>query len=407
MTTESASAQSLQELKAQLAELKREMDQLKGDRGAVGDDLDPSLDDLMARSKGLTFNFYGESKYNWTRGSSGNYFDPHRFVLIPQYKVNDWIHFTSELELEHGGTDDSDGGRFDGELELEQFHADVQIWGDKENNWLTWRSLGVSLIPVGSINLVHEPDTFYSVHRPIMYKYIIPSTWMEGSTGFMGDVPGVEGLGWQFMISTGLSSKDGQITDSKGVRSTRPNLRAKGENNQMAYTMRMEYAAPAGSTLDGFSGSASTYITDYSEASNPNSTSAILWDVEGSYLFRSGFMKDFELIADYGAWHFGDPDAIADANVGDEMYGYRFELAYHWRYGVADQKVVPYFRYEGYNTSSGGKGNNTFTKSGSYNYLSYGASWYIDPQMVLKAGMRQSIDQNSKSEFSIGVGYHF
>ena len=88
-------------------------------------------------ASGLTFNFYGESKYNMTKGSSGNYFDPHRFVLIPGFKLSDNAYFNSELELEHGGVDDVNnddgtaGGRFDGELELEQFYADVKI-----NDWL-------------------------------------------------------------------------------------------------------------------------------------------------------------------------------------------------------------------------------------------------------------------------------
>ena len=335
-----------------------------------------------------------------TGGSKGNYFDPHRFVLMPSYKLNDWIVVNSEIEIEHGGVDDEDDSRFRGELELEQFYADVNV-----NDWLNWRSLGISLIPVGSVNLVHEPTTFYSVHRPIMYKYIIPSTWMEGSTGFFGDIPQVDGLSYFFLASQGLSSRDGTIQDgSKGVRSARPGLDASGDNEELAYTFRLAYDG-AGSNkewLKGFSGSTSTYIGNYEETTD---TSAILWDVEGNYRFRNGALKNFELIADYAQWHFSNSNAIADVNVGDRMYGYRLETAYHWAFG-AGQELVPFFRYEGYDTSEGG-GKAGFVETGSSNYLTYGLSWFLNPSMVIKAANRQSLDDHDSSEFSLGVGWHF
>ena len=361
---------------------------------------DDPFRNALKKKSGINFHIYGEAKYNMTGGSKGNYFDPHRFVLMPSYKLNDWIFFNSEIEIEHGGVDDKDDSRFRGELELEQFYADVNV-----NDWLNWRSLGISLIPVGSVNLVHEPTTFYSVHRPIMYKYIIPSTWMEGSTGFFGDIPQVDGLSYFFLASQGLSDRDGTIQDgSKGVRSARPGLNASGDNEELAYTFRLAYDG-AGSNkewLKGFSGSTSTYIGNYEETTD---TSAILWDVEGKYRFRNGALKDFELIADYAQWHFGSPEAIADVNVGDRMYGYRLETAYHWAFG-ADQELVPFFRYEGYDTSDGG-GKAGFVETGSSNYLTYGVSWFLNPSMVIKAANRQSLDDHDSSEFSLGVGWHF
>jgi hypothetical protein len=353
--------------------------------------------------KGLTFNFYGEAKYNMTKGNNGNYFDPHRFVLIPGYKLSDNAYFNAEIEIEHGGVGTYDDSRFRGEIELEQFYADVKI-----NDWLNWRSLGISLIPVGSINLHHEPDQFYSVHRPIMYKYIIPSTWMEGSMGFFGDVPQVEGLSWFFLVSQGLSSANGTIKDgSKGVRDTRPGLNAKGDNRQLAYTMRFQYDGASSDTewLKGFSGSASTYIGNYQETTTTD-TDVYLWDLEAKYRWRSGFMKNFELIGDYAQWHFASPDAIADANVGDRMFGYRLELAYHHTL-EGDQELIPFFRLEGYDTSEGSKDSNAFADTGSSNYLTYGVYYQLNRHMELKAAVRQSMDDADNTEFSIGVGYQF
>ena len=112
-----------------------------------------------------------------------------------------------------------------------------------------------------------------------------------------------------------------------------------------------------------------------------------------------------ELIADYAQWHFGSPEAIADVNVGDRMYGYRLETAYHWAFG-ANQELVPFFRYEGYDTSDG-DGKAGFVETGSSNYLTYGVSWFLNPSMVIKAANRQSLDDHDSSEFSLGVGWHF
>ena len=387
--------------------IQQELDALEKARAENGEKgEDEFFGSALKKKSGLNFHFYGEAKYNMTHGSKGNYFDPHRFVLIPSYQVNDWIFFNSEVEIEHGGVDDKDDSRFRGELELEQFYADVKV-----NDWLTWRSLGVSLIPVGSINLHHEPDTFYSAHRPIMYKYIIPSTWMEGSTGFHGEVPQVEGLSYFFLASQGLSSRDGKIADgSKGVRSARPGLNTSGDNRNLAYTFRLAYEGSGSSRewLKGFSGSASTYVGNYQE-NTTSDTSAILWDVEGKYRFRSGSLKNFELIADYARWHFDSPEAIADDNVGDRMYGYRLETAYHWAFG-AGQELVPFLRYEGYDTSEDSEGVNGkagFVETGSSNYLTYGVSWFLNPSMVIKAANRQSLDDHDSSEFSLGVGWHF
>jgi len=381
--------------------IQSELDALEKSKQEMVQDPGDDLGAMLKKKSGLNLNFYGEAKYNFSHGSNGNYFDPHRYVLMPTYQVNDWIFFNSELELEHGGVDDEDNSRFRGELELEQLYADVKV-----NDWLTWRSLGVSLIPVGSINLRHEPDTFYSVHRPIMYKKIVPSTWMEGSTGFHGDIPQVDGLSYMFLVSQGISSENGQINDSDGVRKTRPNLYAKGDNRQLAYTFRLGYDGSGSDKewLKGFSGSASTYIANYQENTTTD-TSAVLWDIEGSYRFTSGALKNFELIADYAAWHFGNPDAIADVNVGESMEGHRLEIAYHWAFG-AGQELVPFFRHEGYNTSDGG-GRTGFIDTGSKNYLTYGVSWFLNPSMVIKAANRQSLVEHTGSEFSLGVGWHF
>jgi len=131
-----------------------------------------------------------------------------------------------------------------------------------------------------------------------------------------------------------------------------------------------------------------------------------LWDIEAKYRWSSGFLNNFEVIGDYANIHFTDPDAIADADVGDRMFGYRLELAYHYQM-EGDQELVPFIRAEGFDTSEGGKDNNTFNDSGSKDYLSYGLYFQLNRHMELKAAVRQSMDDADSTEFGISVGYQF
>ena len=172
--------------------------------------------------------------------------------------------------------------------------------------------------------------------------------------------------------------------------------------------MRLEYDGASSDTewIKGLSGSASTYFGNYQENTTTD-TDVYLWDIEAKYRWRDGFMKNFELIGDYAQWHFASPDAIADANVGNRMFGYRLELAYH-HILEGDQELIPFFRLEGYDTSEGSKDSNTFTgATGRSHYLPYGLYFQLNRYMELKAAVRQSMDDADNTEFSIGVGYQF
>jgi hypothetical protein len=44
---------------------------------------------------------------------------------------------------------------------------------------------GIELIPIGILNLTHEPPTFYGVERNAVETFIIPTTWREAAGGAM------------------------------------------------------------------------------------------------------------------------------------------------------------------------------------------------------------------------------
>ena len=44
------------------------------------------------------------------------------------------------------------------------------------------------LVPMGIINEYHEPTTFNGVERPLVEKYIVPTTWREIGAGVTGNI---------------------------------------------------------------------------------------------------------------------------------------------------------------------------------------------------------------------------
>ena len=93
-----------------------------------------------------------------------------------------------------------------------------------------------------------------------------------------------------------------------------------------------------------------------------------------------------------------------DNQIGERIDGYRLELAYH--HAMSSNELIPFIRAEGYDLSSDGSYAG-FTEGGSSNYLTYGAMYKLGGNMELKAAVRQSLDDDDGTEFSLGVGFQF
>ncbi|MDB4970145.1 MAG: hypothetical protein JWN44_5834 [Myxococcales bacterium] len=145
---------------------------------------------------------YGELTFN-APSNGPNIVDMRRMVLFIGHNFTDKLRFYGELELEHAITSASDVGEF----ELEQAFLDYLAWKP-----LNFRA-GVILIPMGIINIYHEPSTFNGVDRPETDTVIIPSTWREPGAGVFGDV---RGLRYQAYVINGFKANG--FTASNGVR---------------------------------------------------------------------------------------------------------------------------------------------------------------------------------------------
>ena len=408
----------ISEMQKQIKDLQQQVQTLK-----EGPPRDAEADSLMGqdffKAKGLTFGFYGESKFRIPKAGR-NSFDAHRYVFGPSYQINDWLVFNSELELEHGGVDESAsrGSRFNGELELEQFYVDILL-----HDHFNLRSLGIDLVPVGRMNKYHEPTTFYSTERPELYREIIPTTWMEPSISAFGKI--TETLDYQLMVSVGAEDFSSRAAGAgfnatDGARNARPRIRGGYDENSLAYSGRLHYNG-----IEGLDASTSSYLTETRGFANSR-TVVGLWDVEALYRVRN---TGLELRGDFAYWHIEKPenllannDASLTNNVGKEMYGWYVEAAYHfwpeaWRDGKGgEMDFVPFIRYSEIVTQSR-LPNGSRLNDGTTNkrFLTLGAAWFLNPNFVLKADYRHNFDTSEASELQganqdylqMGVGMFF
>ncbi len=179
----------------------------------------------------LAFHGYGEVHYNnpalGTMSSSAPAeADVHRFVLGWTYEFTPNLRQDAEVDYEHAAR----------ELELEYAHLDFDL-----RPTLTARA-GSLLMPVGPLNEFHEPPTYYSVERPYVQQYVIPTTWQQNGLGLVGRTAS-GALAYRAYLVTGLDALG--FTALEGIRGGRTGSgEAKAED--LAGVARVEYATTGG-----------------------------------------------------------------------------------------------------------------------------------------------------------------
>ena len=149
-----------------------------------------------AAAVGSAIGGYGELTLNAPLGDSpGNaVIDLRRVVLFFGHNFTEKLRFYSELELEHAVSSAADKG----EVEIEQAFLDALL-----HQKLNLRG-GLILVPVGIVNVYHEPPTFNGVDRPDVDQFIIPTTWREPGIGIFGELTPT--LRYQLYLMNGLNA---------------------------------------------------------------------------------------------------------------------------------------------------------------------------------------------------------
>src|SRR6478736_3761032 len=111
-------------------------------------------------------------------GGTTNTFDQQRFVPFIYADITEHVKFASEIEIEHGIREDSTQGL---EIGLEFAHIDYLV-----NEPFNIRA-GILLLPVGKFNLLHDSPLNDLTDRPLVARFVIPSTMSETGSGYYGN----------------------------------------------------------------------------------------------------------------------------------------------------------------------------------------------------------------------------
>jgi len=365
-----------------------------------------TADRLLKNNKGFTIGGYAQLDYNQpissTTRNSGT-LDVHRLVMLFGYNFNDRLKFVSEIEYEHVK-----------EVFVEQAFLQYKI-----NNYINLRG-GLMLVPMGIINEYHEPPTFNGVERPMVDKYIAPTTWRELGLGISGNIIETS-LKYQLYVVNGFNGYDGSATlnGNNGLR----NGRQKGADSYISspnFTGKVEYYGIRGLNigLSGYFGKTQSTAYNMLEKSDEIAIKSADSTVIAVSMVGLDLRYQLKGLALRGQLVYSSLDNTKAYNqkllsdLGSEMIGYYAEIAYDV-FSFAESlnsQLIPFVRYEVYDTHYNIEDN--IVKNNAYynTYITAGISWKITPQVVVKSDYQfyKSNNNNEYSQmFNAGIGLMF
>ncbi len=367
---------------------------------------------MLVSDRKLNIGGYGQIDYNQSFGNGtiqNGKFDVHRLVLLFGYRFSNKLSFVTEIEVEHVQ-----------EVFVEQAFINYAF-----NTYVNFTG-GLLLIPMGIINEYHEPPTFNGVERPLIDKYIAPTTWREIGLGVTGAIPEVS-MRYQFFIVNGFKSYQDGDTFLDGKNGLRKGRQKGAESffNFPNFTARVEYYGILGLNL-GLSGYyGKTQSTMYSGVSRDDKPALIAADSSAVGVAMVGFdvrysRKGFGFrgqiyytsLTNTGQYNYFAMDDEGPNDLASSMYGYYVEVSYNifYPFKKIKNKLIPFVRFSQYDTQatviSG------IYRDDAYNntIITTGIGFWFLPQVALKTDFQFIKSKSSTSyskTFSAGVAVMF
>jgi hypothetical protein len=385
--------------------------------------LGPAASKIYQVSRGLSIGGYGEAFYSKLVADSGDgkdRADALRVVLYTGYKFSESIVFNSEIEFEHGTTESSESSG-DGSVSVE-FAALDFMWKD----WANFRA-GLVLLPMGWINEIHEPPSYFGTHRPEVERQIIPSTWREVGAGIFGQLG--EQIEYSAYVVNGMNAKGfrpGGLRDGRqdGNRALAENL---GFVGRIDWTPSPEWVL-GGSVYHGNSGQHQDF--DISPGGGlpsfnvdlPDAATTI-WELHSQYENRGWHLRGLFTMAHVD--EAGDLSRalapVSEAGIGElgsgegiggQMLGVYGEVAYDLLplfFEATEKSLQPFLRIEYYDTQRNMPSGFLKDESKEITIYTAGFSYKPLPNVVVKADYRNrsAAEGNLSDEFNMGVGFAF
>ena len=338
------------------------------------------------------FHGYGELHYgNTNKDGSTNKMDNHRLVLGWTHRYNDRILLNVEVDFEHAAK----------EMELEFAFIDFLI-ADTFNI-----RAGSLLMPVGYLNEFHEPPLFYSVERPYVQKYVIPTTWQEGGVGIFGSLK--HEINYRMYLVNSLDAS--QFTAGSGIRKGR-HKGGDAPSDDLAVVGRLEYNGikSARLGLSGYQGNTGHKTTGLGDTGVTLIEADIRYALKGfefTGLYSKIFINDTKKIHDLTI----DDDKVTNQVVGENIFGFYVEAAYHIGklFLPDDMDIVFFARHEQFNTQDKVASGLTADPKNDIKISTFGLSYFPIRKVAVKVDFENWKPDAGKSweQINFGLAYMY
>ncbi|WP_372753720.1 hypothetical protein [Labilibaculum sp.] len=350
----------------------------------------------------LSIGGYGEIHYNQQVSGNTRYngkMDVHRMVLFFGYQFNDKTSFVTEIEYEHVK-----------ELYVEQAFLNYNV---RANASLR---AGLMLVPMGIVNEYHEPTTFNGVERPSVDNSIVPTTWREIGVGVSGRVSSLP-LKYQVYVMNGFNGYDdgGLLGGSSGLRKGRQKG-AESSFTSPSLSAKVDYYGVKGLNIGMAGYFGKTQSSEFDGLDKNDDFAVAVADSTRVGISMLGMdlryqLNALQVKAQYIHSFINDVAEYNDKtgqDLGKQMQGYYLETGYDLLHGK-EQALVPFVRYENYNTQHKVDGNTTVNKAYDREEVFFGVSYHLAKGAVVKADYQTSKDANDekKNYVNFGVGVWF
>ncbi len=337
---------------------------------------------------------YGETHFNFPKTGAmsdraDDVADFHRLVLGWEYEFTEKIRFDAEVDFEHNAS----------EIELEEAQLEVDVAPT-----VTIKA-GTIIMPVGSLNEVHEPPNFYSVERPYLHTLVIPSTWQENGIGVVGRTAD-GGFAYRLYVIPGLNANG--FSSKKGIRGGR----SKGVEalmNDLAVTGRVEYSPlmPYGYGTLRFGGSfylgqADQNDTSFGEVNVNILTADMRYDVAGFHFSGEAVVVNLDGV--------GAVSSAVGETVAERMFGWNAEAGYHlFRILAPNRKddLVAFVRREQLNTNDRVPAGFSANPAAKRDIWTTGFAYYPTGKVAIKSDIEFWEDGNGATVSRANTGFAF
>ncbi|MCF8222670.1 MAG: hypothetical protein K9J25_05940 [Bacteroidales bacterium] len=348
-----------------------------------------SAERLLLTDGNLKIGGYGGVHYNQSINKDTRYngkLDVHRFIMMLGYQFNNRTQFITELEFEH----------------VKEVYVEQAFIQYKLNNYANIRG-GLLLTPMGLTNEYHEPTNFNGVERPLLDKYIVPSTWREIGIGVSGIILPVS-VKYQAYLMNGFKSFDNQarIGGSSGLRGGRqkaaesfissPNLSGRIEYfglRRLNLGLSAYYGKTQSNLYDGIrkDDEVAMAIADSSVVNISMLGADARYSYQGLQVKAQLYYTKLSNTNQYNQFT-ADKDG---GDLGSSMAGFYIDLGYNvLRQAETTMQLIPFIRYSSYDTHKSVAGDlqrnpeyhNTVITTGLSLFLEKGAVIKTDIQLV-------------------------